>query len=512
MPDALLEIHGLSKSYFGSTALGDVSLSVPRGCVLGLIGENGAGKSTLMNILGGVTRPDSGTLTLNGNSYQPRTPSDAARAGIAFIHQELNLFGNLSVLDNLLIGGFPSFGRTPLINGRQAHRRARDMLAAVDLSVSVHTPVDRLSPGEKQLVEIARALGGEPGLIIFDEPTTSLTAKECQRLFDLIARLRGEERTIIYISHNLSHVSKLADEIAVLRDGRLVRQGPAQAFTLDRMISDMVGRDMSQMFPPRRSQVSSSLALEVRGLSQPGLVHNICLQLFRGEILGLFGLMGSGRSELARILFGLDPFSSGCIMIHGQKTLRTSPTRSIKHKLGFVTEDRREEGLLMEADVLDNIALAALPRHSGGGPLQLVKRGKLRHHVHDLVQSLRIKTDAIQGQNVQYLSGGNQQKVVIAKWLLTQPEVLILDEPTRGIDVGAKHEVYRLMNDLATQGTGILCISSELEELVGTCDRILVMGNGEIQSAFLREQFDEEAILRAAFQGYHRCSASGRGG
>jgi ABC-type sugar transport system ATPase subunit len=512
MRESILDIHGLCKRYFGVAALADVSLSIPRGRVLGLIGENGAGKSTLMNVLGGVTNPDSGTLALDGRPYQPRTPIDAKRAGIAFIHQELNLFGNLSVLDNIFIDGYPRLGKTPLINKAQARQRAREMLAAVDLQVSIHTPVERLSLGEKQLLEIARALGSEAKVIIFDEPTTSLTAMECERLFDMIEHLRREKHTVIYISHNLNHVLKLADEIAVLRDGRLVRRGPVQDFSLDRMITDMVGRDMSQMFPARRSQVRPSVALEAQGLCQPGLVHHVSLQLFHGEILGLFGLMGSGRSELARILFGLDPFTGGRIAINGQRVAKMSPSRSILHKLGFVTENRREEGLLMEADVLDNVALAALPRHTHGGPLQLVNRSVLRQQVHDLVQSLRIKTDAVRGQDVQHLSGGNQQKVVIAKWLLTRPEVLILDEPTRGIDVGAKHEVYSLMNDLATRGTGILCISSELEELLGTCDRILVMGNGEIQGTFPRDQFDEAAILRAAFQGYQRHAVPVRAG
>lgn len=502
MADPILDIKDLSKRYYGIAALEDVTLSIPRGRSLGLVGENGAGKSTLMNLLGGVTLPDAGAMYLHGSPYQPRNPGDATNAGIAFIHQELNLFGNLSVLDNLFIDGFPRLGKSPLIDKGLAKQRARNMLATVDLELPVHTLVERLSPGEKQLVEIARALGADAKLIIFDEPTTSLTAKESERLFDLIGRLRQEGRTIIYISHSLEHVLELADDIAVLRDGRLVTHGPVAEFDLDKMISAMVGRELSQMYPEYKPQAKATIALEAQGLGQPGLVHNIHFKLHHGEVLGLFGLMGSGRSELARILFGLDPYATGRITIGDQAVTHMSPARSIARKLGFVTEDRRDEGLLLEADVLNNIALAALPHYSTGAPLKLVKRSDLKHGISDMVTSLRIKTETIQGQPVQNLSGGNQQKVVIAKWLLTQPQVLILDEPTRGIDVGAKYEVYSLMNDLAARGTGILCISSELEELMGTCDRILVMSNGEIQGRFTREEFEEEALLHAAFQGH----------
>ncbi len=502
MTNIILEIENVSKSFFGIPALQNISLALVKGRLLGLVGENGAGKSTLMNILGGVIGADTGTVKFNGNIYTPACPADATRAGIAFIHQELNLFTNMSIVDNLFIDEFPKIKGLPLIGKGKAHRKAKELLEAVDLNLPVDTPIEKLSPGERQLVEIAKALRRETQIIIFDEPTTSLTAKENQKLFELIGQLRSKGKTIIYISHNLGEILHLADRIVVLRDGRIVGAGPKSEFTIDKMISLMVGREISQMYPSRSSTPSSDVVLEADKVSQSGIIKNISFKLHIGEVLGLFGLMGSGRSELARILFGLDPFQAGRIIINNIVTRHLSPSKSIAKQMAFITENRREEGLLMEASVFDNIALVSLPRYTRTKLPRFIDKSRISNLIQELVSSLKIKTGPIEKQLAHNLSGGNQQKVVISKWLMAEPSVLVMDEPTRGIDVGAKYEVYTIINDLAAKGAGVLCISSEIEELMGICDRIMVMSNGEIKGFFDKDEFEEEKILHAAFGGH----------
>jgi ribose transport system ATP-binding protein len=500
MADEILRFDSICKGFFGVAALSEISLGIERGTVFGLVGENGAGKSTLVNILAAVEKPDAGSMLLDAKPFLPADPADAARCGIAFIHQELNLFTNLSILDNLFIDGYPTVGRSPLIDRHTAIARAKHALAAVDLNIPVATLVENLAPGERQLVEIAKALKQDARIFIFDEPTTSLTAKETRRLFDLVRRLRCQGRTVIYISHELRDVLRLADAIAVLRDGRLVSTGPADRYTIDKMISDMVGREITQMYPPRRSQPKSDVVLSVTNLTQSGIVKDISFELCAGEILGLFGLMGSGRTELARIIFGLDRCQSGAVSINGVPVRRLGPSQSIRRRVAFVTENRREEGLLMEASVFDNVCLVSLPQYRRTCFSLFIDNGRLTRSVGDIVDSLKIKVAALHAQPARNLSGGNQQKLVIAKWLLAKPTVLILDEPTRGIDVGAKCEVYSIINGLAAAGTAMLCISSEIEELMGICDRILVMSNGQVRRCFDRPNFDQHLILQAAFE------------
>jgi ribose transport system ATP-binding protein len=510
MPRDILQFDGISKSFFGVHALQGVTFALGQGRLLGLIGENGAGKTTLMNILGGVIPPDRGTLRLRGASYAPRNPADASRAGVAFIHQELNLFTNLSITDNVFIDRFPRFAGTPFINKPAARRQTRRLLESLSLDVSPETLVDRLTPGERQLVEIAKALNSGAEIIIFDEPTTSLTAGEIERLFGIIAGLRGQGKSMVYISHNLGNVLQLADDIVVLRDGRVVDAAPRQDFTIDRMISRMIGRDLSQIFPTRARPPghragqgrADEVVLEVRSLSQPGIVRDVDLVLHRTEVLGLFGLMGSGRTELARILFGLEPFAQGQILIHGVPRGRGGALDSIRRGMAFVTENRREEGLLMEATVADNIGLAALPAFATTRFPRLLPPRRLGQAVARVAESLHLKAGPLHRTLAKHLSGGNQQKAVLGKWLMSRPAIFILDEPTRGIDVGAKYEVYNIINDLAGQGAGILFISSELEELVGMCDRIAVMSKGELRGCFERSEFDRERILHAAFAGH----------
>jgi ribose transport system ATP-binding protein len=499
MAEWALKIKGISKSFFGIQALNKVSLSICEGQTLGLIGENGAGKSTLMNILGGVITPDEGTVELFGEKYHPTCPADATHAGIAFIHQELNLFGNLNIADNLFIDGFPKFHRSPLIDKRSTYNQAKVLLSSVNLHIPPKTPVELLTPGEKQLIEIAKAMRRDSRIIIFDEPTTSLTAAERDRLFAIIKKLQDQGQTIIYISHTLEDVLQVSDTIAILRDGRLVSMGPRDEYCVNKMILEMVGRKIEQIYPARSTRPETTPLLEVQSLTQPGIVKDISFTLNEKEVLGIFGLMGSGRSELMRIIFGLDPFKAGIICFNTVSVPKLSPAANIRYGLAFVTENRREEGLLMEASVMENLNLLTLERFSKLGPIGIIDRINTSKCGHQMSKQLNIKSGPIQKQRAKNLSGGNQQKVVLGKWLLTDPAVLILDEPTRGIDVGAKYEIYRIINQLAEEGTGILYISSELEELMGMCDRILVMSNGRFTAEFRRDDYDQEAILQAVF-------------
>jgi ribose transport system ATP-binding protein len=497
----LLSVRNLLKSFFGVTVLHGVSFDLQRNEILCLVGENGSGKSTAMNILAGILPCDAGDVVLAGAEYLPRRPRDAEHAGIAFIQQELNIFPNLSVEENLFMGRFPQPDKgLPIISFRRLRERARELLAAVDLKVPPQAAASALSPGERQLVEIAKALSLKAKIIIFDEPTTSLTSRESERLFALIERLRSQGVGIIYISHVLADVMRLADQIVVLRDGHVVRRGPKAAMTGDELVNAMVGRSIEALFPNRsRRGATGPTVLKVQRVSQPGIVRDVSFSVAEGEIVGVAGLMGSGRTELARILFGLDPFANGRISVAGQPLPKPTPAACIAAGMAFLTEDRRHEGLMMEASVAANLELAALPDHARG-PGRLIDNHTLRSLMAAMKEQLRIKTQTLGTTLVKTLSGGNQQKVVVGKWLLRQPKLFILDEPTRGIDVGAKQEVYQAIARLADQGMAVLMISSELEEVMGVCDRILVMSRGELAATVERAAFDREAILKAAMR------------
>jgi ribose transport system ATP-binding protein len=493
----LLSFSAIDKSFAGVRVLKNVSFALSAGHTLGFVGENGAGKSTLMNILGGNHQPDAGQMTLGGRPYAPRHPTDAIRRGVAFIHQELNLFPNLSIAENIFLTNFPRTAGLPWIDRRRLRARTVELLAQTGLSLPPETLVERLSAGERQLVEIARALSFEARLLILDEPTTSLSTAETETLFALLRRLRERGLSMIYISHALGDVLRLCDDLVVLRDGEVVGSGAAREFTSDRMISLMVGRSLNQFYPARRATPSTQPVLEVKSLSQPHIIHHIEFTLHGGEVLGISGLMGAGRSELARILFGLDPHTSGQVLLQGKPLGQSPPVDRIQRGVAFVTEDRRLEGLCLEASIADNIALVSLRQHART-PLRWLDTMLWRESIRTMREAVRLTAKARDTQPAQTLSGGNQQKVVLAKWLLARPRVLILDEPTRGIDVGVKFEVYQLIHELADQGAGVLVISSEIEELIGICDRILVMSRGEITGRFRRDEFDPEKILAAA--------------
>ncbi len=531
-----LLFQGIEKSFFGVKVLKGISFPVPTAHTVGLVGENGAGKSTLMNILGGNLQPDAGSMKWGESTYRPQSPLAARKAKIAFVHQELNLFTNLSISENLFLTDFPTMGG--LIRRAEIERRTRELLDEVGLPVSTDTLVEKLSAGERQLVEIAKALSIDPHLIILDEPTTSLTSRETEHLFGLMDRLRERGIAMIYISHALNDVLRVCDDIVVLRDGELVASGPRSEFTIEPMISQMVGREIDQLFPPRKrasqnlvprgansdlpsphsesdqsllTLAATSVLLDVRNVSQPGIVQNIDLQVHRGEVVGISGLMGSGRTELARILFGLDPVDQGTVTLDGERIDGLSPRERIARGLAFLTESRRDEGLCMEAAIADNITLTSASKRNRG-PFGWLELSELRNDVNRIRQSVTLTATARDEQPVKTLSGGNQQKVVLAKWLLNEPKVFILDEPTRGIDVGAKYEVYTLINQLAERGAGVLMISSEIEELIGMCDRILVMSRGEIRDEIHCHEFDRERILKAALHEGHLSSSDSENG
>jgi ribose transport system ATP-binding protein len=492
----LLAFVSITKQFAGIQALENVHVHLKHGHLLGLIGENGAGKSTLMNILGGNIKADSGQMLLDGQNYLPQSPADASDKGIAFIHQELNLFTNLTITDNLFINSFPRYRFWPFINKNKAIQRCAQLLQMVGLHVSPSTPVAALSSGEQQLVEIAKAFAVGARIFIFDEPTTSLTSKEIAKLFELITELKSQGKAIIYITHILADVVQLADEIAILRDGKVVIQDKISVFTISSMISAMVGRDLQQYYPIRTKKIQPETVLEIKGLEREGIIKDISCCLHKGEILGVFGLMGSGRSELARIIFGMDSFTKGSIIIDGKHIRSCSPKGNIENGLALVTENRREDGLLMDESLLNNIALPSLKKYAKGF---LLNEKRMLNTVGECVNRMHIKCNDLDRIPVQNMSGGNQQKTVIAKWLLSKPKVFILDEPTQGIDVAAKFEIFSIINELAAEGSGILYISSELEELIHICDRILVMRLGEIVGTEECTHFNQERILKMAY-------------
>ena len=499
MDDNIFYFKSISKYFFGIRALENVNINLKKGSVLGLIGENGAGKSTLMNIMGGVLQPEKGELGLSGQPYKPESPRDAAEKGIQFIHQELNLFANLSVAENIFIDHFPSALGGNLIKKREMNSRTEKILEMIGLDVNPQTIVENLSPGEKQLVEIAKALNSNASIYLFDEPTTSLTSNETEKLFEIINDLRLQGKSVIYISHILEDVKNLADELVVLRDGEVVGGGPIEDFSIQKMISMMVGREIDQIYPEKKHEATDEVLLDVAGVSQQGLVKDISFSVQRGEVLGVFGLMGSGRTEFLRMLFGVDNYSSGKISFKGKPLKKRSPDTCIKNGIAFVTEDRREEGLLMNVEIAENLGLVSLDKYVSRF-LKLVQLKILHQDADKIAKSLKLKASDIKKQPARSLSGGNQQKVVIGKWLMKDVELLIMDEPTRGIDVGAKYEVYSIINRIASEGSGVLVVSSEVEELIGICDRIIVMNRGEVIKTISKKDFNKEHIMAAAFR------------
>lgn len=497
MTSPFLQLRDINKSFSGVQVLKDVTLTVQKpGTILGLVGENGAGKSTLMNILGGVLPRDSGEIVLGGESYEPRSPKDAERAGIALIHQELNLFLNMTITENLYLGGAPG-SRLGVLSYRTMNASAKEQLLRVGIDLSATTRVEKLPMGVRQMVEIAKALSKQARVVIFDEPTTSLSNREKRHLFSIIRGLSENGIAMIYISHTLDDVIEICDEVAVLRDGVVVDQSAKPDMPKERMINLMVGRKLEQLYPYVEKSPAEEL-LRVESLGGPSGFSDVNFTLHRGEIVGLFGLMGAGRSEVVNALYGVDPVNQGSVFYKGQEVHALTPDQWIERGVAYITENRREEGLLMSKSVRDNLVLANLRAMKG-------RLGALDKKVEEeqsaaSIERLRIRTFDKTKQTAAMLSGGNQQKVVIGKWLLTQPEVFLMDEPTRGVDVGAKFEIYNHINTLALEGSAVLFVSSEMEELIGVCDRILVMCNGSISGELARPDFDQESLLALAIR------------
>lgn len=494
-PDAtpLLEVRQVTRRFPGVIALRGVSLSLHKGEVLALIGENGAGKSTLMKILAGVQKPSEGQILIEGQPVEINSVQDAMKHGIALIHQELNLSDNLDVGANIFLGREPrKFG---MIDRARIAREAKIFLDQVGLNVSPSTIVSDLSIGRQQMVEIAKALSINARVLIMDEPTSSLSTRESEALFKVVRNLRDKGVSIIYISHRLGEVKLLADRVSVLRDGANVGEIPRSEVSHDRMVRMMVGRDISQFYA-RTCHTPGAPALEVRGLrTMANPAHAINFTIRAGEIVGMAGLVGAGRTEMLRTLFGIDRAIAGEILIKGKPVDVRNPITAIEAGLALVPEDRKQQGLIIEMMVRTNTSLASLKRSSKAAGF--LNRAYERSIATEMIGRLRIKTPGPE-QIAQYLSGGNQQKIVLGKWLAMKPSVLMLDEPTRGIDVGAKQEIYRLMEELAGQGVAILFVSSEMEEVLGMSDRALVMHEGKLTGELLRADLSEEAVMRLA--------------
>jgi ribose transport system ATP-binding protein len=497
-PETLLRMEGISKAFPGVQALDDVDFEIASGEVVALVGENGAGKSTLMKILCGAYRKDTGRIFLRGQKVEIESPHHSQELGIAIIYQEFNLTPNQTAAANIFISHEPrqqGLGRfLNFVDRRRMEREAQTHLDRVGARVPATALIRNLSVAQQQMVEVAKALAVDARIIIMDEPTSALGEDEVETLFEIIGALKEQGIAIVFISHRLEEVFQIADRVVVLRDGRRIGGVPIKEATSDKIIRMMVGRELlAEIFHKEKAEIGEPL-LEVRGLTARGVVEDVSFTLRRGEILGFAGLVGAGRTDTARLLFGVDHRDAGEIRIDGAPVRINSPVDAVVAGLGFVPEDRGLQGLVLKLSVQENIVLPTLNEHSTAG---WVDQHALRDTAQTYVDKLSIRTPHLR-QKAMFLSGGNQQKVVLAKWLAVQPKVLILDEPTRGIDVGAKVEVHALMNQLVQAGIGIIMISSELPEIMGMSDRILVMHEGRVAAILDRSEATQEKIMAYA--------------
>ena len=491
---AILRLRGVGKRFPGVVALHGVSLEVEPGEAHVLLGENGAGKSTLINLLAGIYIADEGEIIFDGKPYRPRTPTDAYRSGIRVVHQELNMLSQLTVAENLLLESLPQ--RHGLVNYAQMNRRAAALLGQVGLDISPTTRVERLGVAQMQLVEIAKALCYESKLLIMDEPTATLTSKEIERLFGILRHLKARNVTVIYISHRLHEVFEIGDRVTVLRDGQVVTTRALKGLAVADIVQLMIGRSISAQYVFRENVVVGNEVLRVDGLRRTALTPEVSFSVRRGEIVGVAGLVGSGRTEAMRAVFGADRAFAGRVVVDGVAVRIASPQDAVRQGLSLLTEDRKNQGLLLGMSCAQNITITDLAKVSRLG---LLHRSAERGAAMGLVRDLRIKTPSVD-QTVRNFSGGNQQKVVIAKWLFRGAKVLLCDEPTRGIDVGAKEEIYELLWDLAAAGRGIVVVSSDLPELIGICHRIIVFAHDRIVAEVKRADFDQHRILSLAYE------------
>ncbi|WP_191487044.1 sugar ABC transporter ATP-binding protein [Pseudomonas sp. FEN] len=489
----LLEIVNVSKGFPGVVALSDVQLRVRPGSVLALMGENGAGKSTLMKIIAGIYQPDAGELRLRGKPVIFETPLAALQSGIAMIHQELNLMPHMSVAENIWIGREQLNGLRMIDHG-EMHRCTAKLLERLRINLDPEEHVGNLSIAERQMVEIAKAVSYDSDILIMDEPTSAITDKEVAHLFSIIADLKAQGKGIIYITHKMNEVFAIADEVAVFRDGAYIGLQRADSMDGDSLISMMVGRELSQLFPVREKPIGK-LLMSVRDLRLEGIFQGVSFDLHAGEILGIAGLMGSGRTNVAEALFGITPSDGGEIHLDGLPVRISDPHLAIEKGFALLTEDRKLSGLFPCLSVMENMEMAVLPHYVGGNGF--IQQKALRALCEDMCKKLRVKTPSLE-QCIDTLSGGNQQKALLARWLMTNPRILILDEPTRGIDVGAKAEIYRLIAYLASEGMAVIMISSELPEVLGMSDRVMVMHEGDLMGTLDRSEATQERVMQLA--------------
>ncbi|WP_292970699.1 sugar ABC transporter ATP-binding protein [Pantoea sp. UBA4549] len=487
-----LEAEGISKFFPGVKALDNVSLRIRPGSVHALMGENGAGKSTLMKCLIGIYRPDKGTIRIKGEPVQFQDTMDALRSGISMIHQELNLVPHMTVAENIWLGREPmKFG---FVDHALLNRQTQELLNKLNIRLKADRMVGELSIAAQQMVEIAKAVSWNSDVVIMDEPTSALTETEVAHLFTIIRDLRAQGKAIIYISHKMDEIFTITDEISIFRDGTWVGSNDTSAFTRQSLITQMVGRELTQLFPKFNGTIGEDV-LTVRGLTSKDRFSDISFSVRKGEILGVAGLVGAGRSEVMESLFGMESYDSGEVLIDGVPVSIDSPSMAIEKGMAFLTEDRKKSGLFLVLSVMENMSIVNMPDYTGKSGF--VSHVKMAQDCMDQIRKLNIKTPTMD-QIINNLSGGNQQKVLIARWLLAQPKILILDEPTRGIDVGAKAEIYRLISELANRGVAIIMVSSELPEILGMSDRIMVMHGGRITGILSKEEADQETILSLA--------------
>lgn len=491
MTQAILELNRIEKAFPGVKALDQASLNVYPGRVMALMGENGAGKSTLMKVLTGIYSMDSGQIHYQGHPSQFKGPRDSQQAGISIIHQELNLIPEISIAENIFLGREITnrFGR---ILWDQMHEKADKLLARLNVQRTSNTLLGELSLGEQQMVEIAKALSFESKVIIMDEPTDALTDKETDFLFKVINELRDQGCGIVYISHRLKEIFEICDDITVLRDGKFIGECSVESTNEDALIEMMVGRKLEEQYP-RIAVQSGDIRLKVKGLTGKG-IHDVSFDLKRGEIVGVSGLMGAGRTELMKMIYGALPYQSGEVLLEGKSIHSRTPQEGLNNGIAYISEDRKGDGLVLGLSVKDNMTLSALQHFSKGAQIQ---HNSEVMAVDDFIDLFNIKTPNRE-QIIGNLSGGNQQKVAIAKGLMTRPNVLILDEPTRGVDVGAKKEIYQLINKFKAEGMSIILVSSEMPEVLGMSDRILVMHEGKIRGEFDAKQANQELLLACA--------------
>ena len=493
MSEYALEMQNITKTFSKVTALNQVNLKVRPGEIHALIGENGAGKSTLMKVLSGVYKPDDGKILLNGKEVAMHNPKDAIKKGVAIIYQELSLVPELNAIQNLMLG--QEKNACGFIKGKEENQFAKSYLDYVSHGAidSYTVPVKQLSVAQQQMIDIAKALSYNSKIIVMDEPTDSLTNREIEILFECVRKLKEDGITVIYISHRLEELFALCDRVTVLRDGQYVADENIADIDKDWLISKMIGRDLKDTFPPRHRSDSREVVLEVEGLTGERF-QDISFKLKKGEILGLTGLVGAGRTEVLRTIFGADKAKSGTVKICGEKVDIHHPSKALKCGLGFATEDRKAQGLFLNQSIEKNITMASLNKISKAGFLNKPKEIKMSAAYFKSLNVAAPDTKKL----CKYLSGGNQQKVVLAKWLASECKIVFLDEPTRGIDVGAKYEIYQLMDQLVQQGVSIVMISSEMPEVMGVADRVVVMHEGNMTGEVMQKEFTEEGIMKLA--------------